>query len=199
MKGAVILYSVVIADDEPLITMDIKEILELNGYQVVGKAADGFDAVELCRKHRPDLVLMDVKMPLLDGIKAAEIINRESLSGCVILLTAYSDKSIVAEASKADVMGYLVKPIDENSLIPAIEIALHKSQNIKKLQSEYDKMKKALESRKLLDRAKGILMEKEGMSEMDAYHYIRKVAMSKECTIAKVAQLIICSNRQVPS
>lgn len=189
------MYRAVIADDEPLIKMDIKEILELNGYQVVGEALDGFDAVEQCRIHKPDFVIMDIKMPLLDGIKAAEIINREKLSGCVLLLTAYSDKSMAVQASKADVMGYLVKPIDENALIPAIEVALHKHSELEKVNAEYEKAKQALESRKLLDRAKGILMDNRGMSEMAAYHYIRKVAMDKECTIARVAELIILSNQ----
>jgi response regulator NasT len=183
----------VIADDEPLIKMDIREILELNGYDVVGEALDGFDAVELCRAHHPDFVIMDVKMPLLDGIKAAEIINREKLAGCVLLLTAYSDKSMAAEASRAEVMGYLVKPIDENALIPAIEVALHKRGEIEKIHEEYEKAKQALESRKVLDRAKGILMDGKGMSEMSAYHYIRKVAMDKECTIAQVAEMIVLS------
>ncbi len=189
------MYRAVIADDEPLIKLDIKEILELNGYEVVGEALDGFDAVELCRLHRPDFVIMDVKMPLLDGIRAAEIINREKLAGCVILLTAYSDKSMALQASKAEVMGYLVKPIDENALIPAIEVALHKRDEMERLNDEYEKMKLALESRKILDRAKGILMDQRGMSEMSAYHYIRKVAMDKECTIAQVAEMIIASNR----
>lgn len=191
----VTVYRAVIADDEPLIKMDIKEILELNGYEVVGEALDGFDAVELCRRHKPDFVIMDIKMPLLDGIKAAEIINREKLAGCVLLLTAFSDKSVAAEASRAEVMGYLVKPIDENALIPAIEIALHKRKEIDKINGEYEKAKQALESRKLLDRAKGILMDQKGMSEMSAYHYMRKVAMDKECTIAQVAEMIIVSAR----
>lgn len=189
------MYRAVIADDEPLIKMDIREILELNGYEVVGEALDGFDAVELCRRHRPDFVIMDIKMPLLNGLKAAEIINREKLAGCVLLLTAYSDKSMAAEASKADVMGYLVKPIDENALIPAIEVALHKREEIERIHEEYQKTKQALESRKLLDRAKGILMDSQGMSEMAAYHYIRKVAMDKECTIAQVAEMIVISGQ----
>lgn len=187
------MYRAVIADDEPLIKMDIREILELNGYEVVGEASDGFDAVELCRLHNPDFVIMDIRMPLLDGLKAAEIINREKTSKCVLLLTAFSDKSIAKEASKANVMGYLVKPIDENALIPAIEIALHKINELEKINKEYEKTKKALASRVTLDRAKGILMDQRGMSEMAAYHYIRKVAMDKECTIAQVAEMIILS------
>jgi len=188
-------YRAVIADDEPVIKMDIKEILETNGYEVAGEALDGFEAVQQCRLHKPDFVIMDIKMPLLDGLKAAEIINREKLSNCVLLLTAYSDKSMAVQASKADVMGYLVKPIDENALIPAIEVALQKRSKIEKINTEYEKAKKALESRKLLDRAKGLLMDSRGMSEMEAYQYIRKVAMDKECTIGQVAEMIIISGR----
>lgn len=189
------MYRAVIADDEPLIKMDIREILELNGYGVAGEASDGFDAVELCRLYRPDFVIMDIRMPLLDGLKAAEIIHKEKIAKCVLLLTAFSDKSIASKASKANVMGYLVKPVDENALIPAIEIALHKYNEMEHINKEYEKTKKALESRVTVDRAKGILMDKRGMSEMAAYHYIRKVAMDKECTIAQVAQMIILSSQ----
>lgn len=189
------MYSAVIADDEPVIKMDIKEILETNGYNVVGEAKDGFEAVQLCRKHKPDFVIMDVRMPLLNGIKAAEMINRESLSGCVLLLTAYTDKSIAAEAAKAGVMGYLTKPIDENALIPAIEVALSKSSKLNKISNDFEKAKLALENRKTLDRAKGLLMDSRGMSEMEAYSYIRKVAMDKECTIAQVAEMLVLSSR----
>lgn len=189
------MYSAVVADDEPVIKMDIKEILETNGYHVAGEAKDGFETVQLCRRYKPDFVIMDIRMPILNGLKAAEIINREKLSGCVILLTAYSDKSMAAEASKADVMGYLVKPIDENALIPAIEVALSKRSKIEKMNSEFEKTKLALESRKMLDRAKGMLMDSRGMSEMEAYQYIRKVAMDKECTIAQVAEMLVLSAR----
>lgn len=189
------MYRAVIADDEPLIKMDIREILELNGYEVVGEASDGFDAVALCRSLKPDFVIMDIRMPLMDGLKAAEIINKEKTAKCVLLLTAFSDKSIAVEALKADVMGYIVKPVDENVLIPAIEIALHKYNELDRVNQEYEKAKKALESRKVLDRAKGILMDSRDMSEMAAYHYMRKVAMDKECTIAQVAEMIILSSQ----
>lgn len=189
------MYRGIIADDEPLIKMDIREILEMNGYSVSGEASDGFDAVELCRVHRPDFVIMDVRMPLLDGLKAAEIINREKIAKCVLLLTAFSDKSIASKASKANVMGYLVKPVDENALIPAIEIALHKYNEMERINHECEKAKKALASRKTLDRAKGILMDKRGLSEMAAYQYIRKVAMDKECTITQVAEMILLSSQ----
>lgn len=189
------MHRIVIADDEPLIRMDIKEILEINGYEVVGDASDGFDAVRLCRQLKPDLVILDIKMPLMDGLKAAGILAKEKLVRCVLLLTAYSDRAMLEQAKSADVMGYLVKPVSESSLIPAIEIALHKQNKIEQISKEFEKTKLALESRKLVDRAKGILMDKSDMSELSAYQYMRKVAMDKECTIAQIAEAIILSNQ----
>lgn len=193
--GCGFLYRIVIADDETLIRYDIKEMLEVNGYCVVGDASDGFDAIELCKKHHPDMAILDIKMPLLDGLKAAEIIMKDKLAKSVLILTAYSDKKMIEEAKKSKVISYLVKPIDECSLIPAIEIAISKQNEIEKINKECEKAKKALESRKLVDRAKGILMDKKGMSEMAAYEYLRKVAMSKECTIAQIAETVILSNQ----
>lgn len=128
---------IVIADDEPVTRMDLSEILEDAGYNVVGSASDGFDAIELCREFKPDLVLMDVKMPLLNGLKAAKIITEEQLTNCVILLTAYSGQEFIEEAKKnLGVMGYLVKPINDRNLLPAIEIALSKSQQIEAIKKK---------------------------------------------------------------
>ena len=186
------MFRIVIADDEPIIKMDVREILELNGYSVVGEASDGVEAIEVCRNTLPDLVLMDIKMPVLDGLKAVEIIHEQKLARCVLMLTAYNEKSMLEQAKNADVMGYLIKPVDENSLIPAIEIALAKQS---KMNREFEKTRTALESRKYIDRAKGILMETKKMSELEAYSYMRKVAMDQECTIARIAQTIILSYR----
>ena len=189
------MFRIVIADDEPIIKMDVREILELNGYNVVGEASDGVEAVEICRNTRPDLVLMDIKMPILDGLKAAEIIHEQQLARCVLMLTAYNEKSMLDQAKNADVMGYLIKPVDESSLIPAIEIALSKQSKIEEMNRAFEKTRTALESRKYIDRAKGILMETKKMSELEAYSYMRKVAMDQECTIARIAQTIILSYR----
>jgi len=188
------MYKVVVVDDEPLIRMYIREILELNQYDVVGEAGDGYDAVEVCRKEKPDFVILDIKMPVLDGLEAATIINHESLARFILLLTAYSDKTIVDKAIDADVMSCLVKPIDENMLIPAIEIAINKHKTIERLSSEYNKAKAALNDRKCVDKAKGILMERRTMTEKTAYAYMRKVAMDKGCTIADIARTIIQAN-----
>lgn len=188
------MHRVAVADDEPLNRMYIREILELNGYEVVGEAGDGFDAIELCRKERPDFIILDIKMPVLDGLEAAAIINREKLAGFVLLLTAYCDKSIADKAVDADVMGCITKPIDEHTLIPAIEIAVSKYKKIQKLNLEYDRARTALEERKLVDRAKAVLMTRQAMTEKTAYEYMRKVAMDKGCTIAEIAKIIMRAN-----
>ncbi len=186
---------VVIAEDEPIIKMDIREILESRGYDVVGEASDGYDVVEICRSKKPDLVIMDIKMPLFDGLKAAEVIKNEKLARCVMLLTAYSDKAMLEQAKKANVMGYLIKPVAEASLVPAIEIALAKQDEIDAMEQDYQKTKAALESRKVVEKAKGILMKRDNLSEEEAYSYLRKVAMSKACTIADIAKIIIASEQ----
>ena len=149
---------VIIADDEPITRMDIKEILEDAGYEVVEEAADGFDAVEACKKHHPDLVLMDVKMPLLDGLSAAQIIMDEQLADTVIMLTAYSESGFVDEAKNVGVAGYLVKPIDEKSLVPSIELAVARSRDLKKLRRDIEKVSERLENRGIIEKAKGQVM-----------------------------------------
>lgn len=130
---------VVIADDEPITRMDLKELLSEEGYQVVGEAADGFDAVEACKQSRPDLVLMDIKMPLLDGLSAAKILFEENLADTVMMLTAYSEREFVDEAKHIGVAGYLVKPIDEKSLVPSIELAVARSKDMRKLRKDMEK------------------------------------------------------------
>ncbi len=183
--------TIVIADDEPITMMDLCEILRENDYDVVGEASDGFDAVEICRKYRPDLVLMDVKMPLLDGISATKIIMNEDLSDSVVLLTAYSGNEFVKQAKDAGVMGYLVKPIDEKSLLPAIEVAISKGKEIKRIKDDAAKIKEDLESRKTIERAKGILMNKFKITEEEAYNKIRKLSMDKRCSMMKIAEVIM--------
>ena len=178
---------IVIADDEPITRMDIAEILEEAGYNVVGQAVDGFDAVELCKKHKPDLVVMDVKMPLLDGLKASKIINEEG--------SAYSGKEFVEQAKGIGVLSYLVKPISEKSLIPSVEIAIGKSEEIEKIKEESQKISEKLESRIVIEKAKGILINKEDMTEDAAYNYIRKLSMNKRCSMKDIAEALICNSR----
>ena len=176
---------VVIADDEPITRMDLKELLTGEGYQVVGEAADGFDAVEACKQTRPDLVLMDVKMPLLDGLSAARIVYEEGLADTVMMLTAYSERAFVEQA------GYLVKPIDEKSLIPSIELAVARSRDMKKLRKDMQKVSERLENRSVIEKAKGQIMDREGMSEQDAYDYIRKLSQTKNLSMRRVAEIIL--------
>jgi len=183
--------SVVIADDEPITRMDLKELLEEEGYVVVAEAADGFDAVEACKEHHPDLVLMDIKMPLLDGISGAQIICEEELADTVILLTAYSEREFIEKAKDIGVGGYLVKPIDEKSLIPSIELAVARSKSIMQLRRDVEKISQRLENRTIIEKAKGIVMMKNDLNEQDAHDYIRKLSQSKGLSMRRVAELIL--------
>lgn len=183
---------IVIADNESIIRMDLKEILEEAGHEVVGEATDGLKAIELTRKFKPDLVIMDIKMPEMDGITAAKAISSEKISP-VLLLTAFSQKEIVDRAKDSGVLAYLVKPVKESNLFPAIEIAISRFREIAQLEHELDDVKHSLEMRKLLDRAKGILMDAYGINESEAYRRIQQYSMAKRKTIKEVAQAIIDS------
>lgn len=182
--------NIVIADNESIIRMDLREMLEEQGHTIVGEAHDGKQALELTRKYRPDLVMMDIKMPNMDGITAAKTIADDGISP-VILLTAFSDSEIVSRAKDAGVLAYLVKPIREESISPAIEIALSRWQEMKELEQELEETKDSLELRKTLDRAKGILMDAHNISESEAYRRIQRYSMMKRKTIKEVAEAIV--------
>ncbi len=182
---------IVIVDDEPIIRMDLREILESKGYQVVGEAADGFDAVELCRTHVPDLVLLDIKMPLMDGLSAAQIIHEQGLAGSIVFLTAYSDSSYIEGAKTSGVSGYLVKPVDEKALVPCIELAMARSGEIKALKTDVEKANERLETRKIVEKAKGYLMEVNHVSEEEAYEYIRKMSKLKNVSMKRIAEILL--------
>ena len=185
---------VVIADDEPITRMDLKELLLAEGYQVVGEAADGFDAVEICKQTRPDLVLMDIKMPLLDGLSAAKLVYEENLAGTVMMLTAYSEREFVDQAKEVGVAGYLVKPIDEKSLVPSIELAVARSRDMQRLRKDIQKVSERLENRSIIEKAKGLVMAQEGMTEQDAYDYIRKLSQTKNLSMRRVAEIILAKS-----
>ncbi len=183
---------IVIADDETLIRMDMKELLEEAGHQVVGEAANGVQAVELAKKLKPDLCIFDVKMPEMDGIAAAKILSKEKIAP-VVLLTAFSQPEFVKRATEAGVQAYLVKPVQEANLFPAIEVAMSRYQEMQGLEDELFKVKDSLEMRKTLDRAKGILMDAHNISESEAFKRIQKYSMAKRKTIKEVAEAIIRS------
>jgi response regulator NasT len=181
---------VVVAEDESLIRLDIVETLRDNGFEVVGEAGDGETAVQLATELRPDLVIMDVKMPQLDGISAAERLSKNRIAP-VVLLTAFSQKELVERASEAGALAYVVKPFTPNDLLPAIEIALSRYQQIIALESEVADMVERFETRKLVDRAKGLLNEKMGLTEPEAFRWIQKASMDRRLTMHDVAQAII--------
>lgn len=182
---------VVIADDEPITRMDIKEMLESVGYTVIQEAADGFDAVEACKKYHPDLVLIDIKMPLLDGLAATRIINEELLADTIMILTAYSERNFVEQAKAVGASGYLVKPIEERALIPSIELAMARSAEMKKLRIDMQKVTDRLENRVLIEKAKGRIMVENKMTESEAYDYIRKLSLEKAVSMRRVAEIIL--------
>lgn len=182
--------SILVADDEALIRMDLREMLEDAGHDVVAEAANGEQAVELARKFLPEFVIMDVKMPVMDGLAAAKIINDEGIAP-VLLLTAYSQQDIVDKAKEAGVVAYLVKPVREEQLFPAMEIAASRFAEMQQLSAELDNLKESLATRKLLDRAKGILMTAHGMTEQEAYRKMQQFSMAKRISLKELAESII--------
>lgn len=181
---------VVVAEDESLIRLDIVDTLNDNGFEVVGEAGDGETALALARDLKPDLVVLDVKMPKLDGISVAEKINEEGIAP-VVLLTAFSQKELVERASEAGALAYVVKPFTPNDLLPAIEIALSRYNQIMTLESEISDLAERFEARKVIDRAKGILNEKMGLTEPEAFRWIQKAAMDRRVSMRDVSQAVI--------
>ncbi|GAA5763851.1 putative transcriptional regulatory protein pdtaR [Streptosporangium roseum] len=179
-----------IAEDEALIRLDLKEMLEEDGYAVVGEAGDGEAAVKLALEHRPDLVILDVKMPILDGISAAEQIVSQRIAPCLIL-TAFSQRDLVERARDAGAMAYLVKPFTKSDLVPAIEMAVSRHEEIAALEREVGTLSERLETRKLVERAKGRLMEQHGWSEPQAFRWIQKASMDRRLSMRQVAQVVL--------
>ena len=180
---------VVVAEDEGLIRMDVVSSLEEAGLTIVGQAADGEEAVALATELEPDLVVMDVKMPKMDGISAAEKIA--ALKIPVVLLTAFSDSELVSRAAQAGAMAYVTKPFNPNDLLPAIQIAISRHEELTSLESEIADLSERLETRKLMDRAKGLLQSKMKLSEPDAFRWIQKASMDRRLTMAQVAKAVI--------
>lgn len=182
---------VIIVDDEPITRMDLSDMLRELGFDVAGEAADGFDAIELCREKNPDVVLMDVKMPVFDGLTASETILSEDLARCVVLLTAFSDRDIIARASKAGVTGYLLKPIDQRSLLPTIEVAYEQSCRLLEARREASEAQQRIREDRMIHKAQLHLAKTQGCSESEAYRQMRKLAMDKRLSMAVLAQRIL--------
>jgi AmiR/NasT family two-component response regulator len=181
---------VVVAEDEALIRLDLKEMLEEEGYDVVGEAGEGEAALRLAREHRPDLVILDVKMPGMDGLAAAERISDEGLAP-VLVLTAFSQQDLVERAARARAMVYLVKPFQKSDVVPAIELAVARHQELATLEGKVRNLADRLETRTLVDRAKGMLMDRYGMKEADAFRFLQKTAMDRRLRLAEVAGRVI--------
>lgn len=181
---------VLLAEDEAITRMDLHQMLTRLGYEIVGEAGDGQTAVALARALRPDIVIMDIEMPEMDGIEAAQVIWEEQLSP-VLLLTAYSQRELVERAREAGVMGYLVKPFRESEVVPAIEVALARYVEQRQLDQEVNDLKEKFETRKLIDRAKGILMDTKGISEAEAFRRIQKMSMNTRRPMKEIAEAIV--------
>ncbi len=181
---------VVVAEDETLIRLDILEMLEQEGCEVVAQAANGEQAVALAKEHRPDLVLMDVKMPIMDGITAAAALSADRIAP-VVLLTAFSQRELVERAQEAGAMAYVVKPFTQADLIPAIEIAISRGEQIAALANEISDLQEQFETRKLVDRAKARLMSSLGLTEPDAFRWIQKTSMDRRLSMREVADAVL--------
>lgn len=183
--------NIVIVDDEPVTKMDLQELLEEASYNVVGQASNGFEAIEQCKEHRPDLVIMDIKMPVLDGLKASKKIKHDQTAGGILLLTAFSDEDFVKKAKEVGALGYLVKPLDEKSFIPTVEMCISRAKDIQSLDHQVKKVSKELEDRKYIDRAKGLLMKERNLDEQEAYSLLRKMSMDGRTTLGEIARTIL--------
>lgn len=181
---------VVIAEDEAIIRMDLRETLEEEGYEVVGETGRGDQAVDLVRDLLPDLAILDVKMPGMDGLEVARVINDEKLCG-VLILTAFGQREVIEDARDAGALAYLVKPFQKSDLVPAIEVAIGRFRELRALTGEIDALGEQLEARKIIERAKGLLMSERAMSEQDAFAFIQRTAMSERSRMRKVAERII--------
>lgn len=183
-------YRIVIADDESLICMDLKEMLEEGGHEVTGIGSDGVEALELVTEKKPDVVILDIKMPRLDGLQAAKMIAHDNLAP-VVLLTAFGDEDMIEKAKKSMVFGYVMKPVEERTLFPAIQIAVAQYRQKREMADRVKGMERELAERKLIDRAKGLLMDYYHISEDDAYRRMQQTSMKRGLPLAVVAQKVV--------
>ncbi len=196
--GSVPARRVVIAEDEALIRLDLREMLEEEGYRVVGEAGDGEAAVELVERLSPDLVILDVKMPGLDGIAAAELVARRRLAA-VVMLTAFSQRDLVERAREAGAMAYLVKPFQKKDLLPTIEMALSRFAEIVALEAEVGDLTERIEARKTIERAKSVLMTDHSMSEPEAFRWLQRTSMNRRLTMRALAEAVLTGQETLPA
>ncbi len=181
---------VVIAEDEAIIRLDLKELLQEEGYEVVGETGRGDEAIELVRDLRPDLVILDIKMPGLDGLSAARQVASERLAA-VLMVTAFSQRELVEQARDAGALAYLVKPFQKSDLIPAIEVALGRFSELTALERDVEDLQSRLDARKTIDRAKGRLMDGHGMAEQDAWRFLQQQAMTNRVKVDEIARRVV--------
>lgn len=182
---------IVVADDEPIIRMDLKGMLIGAGYQVVGECSDGFEAIDVCAKEKPDVVILDIKMKDLDGLSAASYIKEQCPNTAIIMLTAFSNGDYITRAKNNGINTYLVKPINEKLLVPNIELAVARNKELTEYKQSFDKVNEQLEHRKVIEKAKGLLMEVKGVSEEVAYNHIRMISKARNISMNKVSEMLI--------
>lgn len=188
--------TIIVVDDEPIIRLDLHQMLEELGYEVIAEAADGFDAVEFCRSKHPDIVLLDLEMPVFNGMAAAETILSENLAGCVVICTAFADEEFLERAGKVGVSGYLVKPIEQRLLRPTLEVAFAQSLRLAEAGRAVEASERKWRESRLVERAKGQLASERGIAESQAYREMQQMAMRKRTTIAVIAQAVLDQNTQ---
>lgn len=184
---------IIVVDDDPIIRADVIDMLKFNGYNVIGFAIDGFNAIKVCRELRPDLVIMDIEMPDLDGIKASKVIRKEDTAGGIVFLTGREDNECFEKAKKIGAFSYINKPIDEKTFIRTIDIALSKVIEFKELKENLKSVNNKLNERKIIEKAKGILIKQLGISEDDAYKKIRNLGMEKRISMSEIAEVMVLS------
>lgn len=182
---------VVIADDEPIIVMNLKEILEDSGYEIVGTASNGFAAIDLCKEHRPDILILDIRMPGLDGLRTAKFIHEGGYVDTIVIESAFDDEEFVQKAGKYGVSAFMVKPIDAKTLVSTLKVATVRSKELRSLRSEVIEVNKNIEARKKLERTKGLVMDKLNLSEQEAYNYIRGISKENSISMEFVAEILL--------